>query len=74
MAHTTTGARAGFSISGLFRAIGASLYTALIRMAEARSRTQRFQHLQSLSDEELHQRGLTRERIAYHVFADSIWR
>jgi len=42
-------------------------------MGEAQSRTRQIQFLQSLTDEELRQRGLTRDRIVHHVFADSAW-
>lgn len=74
MAHTKAQTRVGFSIAGMLHTIGTSLNRTLIRLAEARSRSQRFQYLQSLSDEELMKRGLSRDRIAYYVFADSVWR
>lgn len=37
---------------------------------ERQSRMQEIDRLNAMSDEDLHRLGLTRERIAYHVFAD----
>lgn len=73
MAHSAHHASAGFSLSGLISSIGSSIYSFLISMAEAQSRVQQVEFLQSLSDEELSKRGLTRERIVHRVFADSVW-
>jgi hypothetical protein len=73
MAHTENQTHTGFSVHGLISSIGSSIYSALVRLAEARSRTDRIQFLQSLSDDELRKRGLTRDRIVQHVFAGSIW-
>lgn len=67
--HTTT----GFSLSGWIASIGSAIYSGLIQVAEARSRVRQVEYLHALSDEELAKRGLTRERIVHHVFADSIW-
>lgn len=73
MAHTENQPHSGFSVFGLFSTIGSSIYSALARLAEARSRTDQIQFLQSMSDEELRKRGLSRDRIVQHVFAGSIW-
>ena len=73
MAHSTTQTNSRFSLPGLIASIGSSIYSALISVAQAQSRVRQVEFLQSLSDEELKNRGLTRERIVHRVFADSIW-
>ncbi|NOC83582.1 DUF1127 domain-containing protein [Ruegeria sp. HKCCD6228] len=73
MAHSATQSHAGFSLPGLIASIGSSIYGALISVAEAQSRVRQVEFLQSLSDEELKKRGLSRERIVHRVFSDSIW-
>ena len=67
--HTST----GFSVPGLIVSIVSSIYSTLIRVAEAQSRIRQIEFLQSLSDEELQKRGLRREQIVHQVFANSIW-
>ena len=67
--HTST----GFSVPGLIVSIVSSIYSTLIRVAEAQSRIRQIEFLQSLSDEELQKRGLRREQIVHRVFANSIW-
>lgn len=42
----------------------------LVQIAENNSRLKQVEFLQSLSDEELARRGLTRDRIPMHVFSD----
>ena len=69
MAQSATQTNARFSLPGLI----ASIYSTLISVAQAQSRVRQVEFLQSLSDEELKNRGLTRERIVHRVFADSIW-
>lgn len=71
MAHSATHAR--FSLPALIASIGSSIYSTLISVAEAQSRVRQVNHLQSLSDDELKKRGLTRDQIVHRVFADSIW-
>ncbi|WP_299668746.1 hypothetical protein [uncultured Ruegeria sp.] len=73
MAHSATHSHARFSLPGLVASIGSSIYGALISVAEAQSRVRQVEFLQSLSDEELKKRGLSRERIVHRVFSDSIW-
>ena len=73
MAHSATQTNTRFSLAGLIVSIGSSIYSALISVAEAQSRVRQVEFLQSLSDEELKNRGLTRERIVHRVFSDSIW-
>ncbi len=74
MADTTLNTRSGISLSGLFRTVGESLFAGLCAMGEARSRSRQLNFYASLSDEELKERGLTRDGIVQHVFAGSIWR
>ncbi|WP_420584767.1 hypothetical protein [Ruegeria sp.] len=73
MAHSATQTNSRYSLPGLIASIGSSIYSALISVAQAQSRVRQVEFLQSLSDEELKNRGLTRERIVHRVFADSIW-
>lgn len=72
MAHTTSQPSAGFSLSRPFVAIAHGLGAWIERVAEANSRQDEIQYLQSLSDDELSKRGIKRDRIVYHVFADRI--
>jgi len=72
MAHISTQPTAGFSILRPLSAIGHGLMAWMERIAVAISRLEEINHLQSLSDEELAERGIERERIVYHVFADRI--
>ncbi|MGD9861628.1 MAG: hypothetical protein AB7S99_00295 [Pseudodonghicola sp.] len=72
MAHTTSQPSAVFSITRPFVAFGHALGSWIERIAEANSRQDEIQYLQSLSDEELAKRGIKRDRIVYHVFADRI--
>ncbi|WP_170790649.1 DUF1127 domain-containing protein [Ruegeria lacuscaerulensis] len=73
MAHSATHTPARVSLSGLIASTTSRIYLALIRVAEAQTRVRQVEFLQSLSDEELRKRGLTRDRIVHRVFADSIW-
>ncbi|MEX0278977.1 MAG: DUF1127 domain-containing protein [Ruegeria sp.] len=72
MAHSVQHTQTGFSVFGLLRSVGSSIFSALISLAEAQSRVRKIQYLQSLSDQELAERGIKRERIVHHVFADSM--
>ncbi|WP_171236407.1 DUF1127 domain-containing protein [Ruegeria sp. HKCCA6837] len=73
MANSATQTHARISLRGLIASIGSSIFSVLMSVAAAQSRVRQVNHLQSLSDEELKNRGLTRERIVHQVFADSIW-
>ena len=73
MANSATHTSVRFSLPGLFTSVGSSIFSALFSIAEAQSRVRQVNFLQSLSDEELKRRGLTRERIVHRVFADSVW-
>ncbi|MEX0350586.1 MAG: hypothetical protein AB3N15_14290 [Paracoccaceae bacterium] len=74
MAQSTLQERPGFSVSELLGRIGSSIYAVLVNLAEARSHAKEIQFLQSLSDNELKRRGLSRDRIVHHIFAGSVWR
>lgn len=74
MAHSTTNPRTGFSIAGVLRSVGEAFYNGMTALAEARSRSKQIEFLQSLSDEDLKKRGISRDQIVYHVFSDSVWR
>lgn len=64
---TTTGHQS--LIGRTFAALGALF----VEYAEVRSRQGTIAALQQLSDEELAERGLTREGIVRHVFADKFY-
>ncbi len=70
MAHITTHSHAGFSILRPFVAFGHGVVNWMERIAVANSRIDQIQSLQALSDEELAKRGIERDKIVYHVFAD----
>lgn len=73
MAHISTQPHAGSSILRPFVTFGHRFVVWMERIAHANSRIDEIRHLQSLSDEELAERGITdREDIVYHVFADRI--
>jgi hypothetical protein len=60
---------------GLFAGIAAvfgKIGNGLIRLAESNQRVQRVQRLMDMSDDQLAKRGLKREDIVRHVFADSM--
>ncbi|WOI55731.1 DUF1127 domain-containing protein [Palleronia sp. LCG004] len=56
----------GQTVSAFFSAIGHGL----IAMGENSSRYRRLQALNAMTDEQLAQRGLKRENLVRHVFAD----
>ncbi|MDX2484365.1 MAG: hypothetical protein QNK42_11975 [Pseudodonghicola sp.] len=72
MAHITTHSNAGISILRPFVAFGHGLMNWMERIAVANSRIDQIQSLQALSDEELAKRGIERDKIVHHVFADRI--
>ncbi len=72
MANITTnaqGSNGGFSLRGVFRAIGETLIT----LTEANSRVRRAEALHALTDDELAAKGLRREDIARYVFRDMFY-
>ncbi len=70
MAHTLKITQTGISIGGLLSSIGEYIFSAMMKVAEANSRSKEIEFLRALSDEDLAKRGLTRDRIVQHVFAD----
>ncbi|WP_050929251.1 leucyl-tRNA synthetase [Aestuariivita boseongensis] len=72
MANITTNTNSaawGFSLGGVFRAMG----EALVTLSETNSRVRRVEALQALSDDQLAAKGLKREDIARHVFGDMFY-
>lgn len=69
MANIDITPSASFSLLRTLAAPFVALGNAMIRIAEANSQLHQAQFLQSLSDEELTNRGLTRDDIVRHVFA-----
>ena len=45
----------------------------LIGVGESNARVRKLEHLHSLSDEQLAEKGLTREEIVRHVFAGQLY-
>ncbi|GHG92512.1 hypothetical protein [Pseudodonghicola xiamenensis] len=72
MAHTTSQPSAGFSFTRPIVALGHGIWAWMERVAEANSRQDQVKFLQSLSDKELAARGIRRDRIVEHVFADRL--
>ncbi|MEC7763052.1 MAG: DUF1127 domain-containing protein [Pseudomonadota bacterium] len=72
MAYTATNNELAASHPVFARVLGAlkSFGTAYV---EARSRQAEIAALESLTDEELSERGLTRDTIVRHVFADTYY-
>ncbi len=73
MALTTTHQQTAISVSRVLFSVPKAIYQGLMLLSVARSRVQKLEYLQSLSDEDLKKKGLTREQIVYHVFADTGW-
>lgn len=57
----------------LFARATSAIGSYLVRYVEMRSRYTEVQALEQLSDKELAARGLTRESIVRHVFADRLY-
>ncbi|WP_370230108.1 DUF1127 domain-containing protein [Cognatishimia sp.] len=72
MANIDITPRASGSLLSILAAPFVAIGTAMVRISEANSQLKRAQFLQSLSDEELASRGLTRDEIVRHVFAGHI--
>ncbi|MEL6608638.1 MAG: DUF1127 domain-containing protein [Pseudomonadota bacterium] len=49
-----------------------AFWNGLVALGEAGARTEEIKYWQSLSDEQLAERGLTRDQIVRHVFRDRI--
>lgn len=61
------------SIRGRFEALLARIGQSMNTYIETRSRAAQIEALESKSDAELAQMGITRDRIVQHVFRDMIW-
>lgn len=72
MAHTATNTSFADTKSVLSR-LFASLKAVAVTYVEARSRQAEISALEALSDEELAKRGIRREDIVRHVFADCVY-
>lgn len=62
-------------LAGFFRALGemsVTLGNGLCCLAEARSRRDRIERLQALSDAQLRVLGLRRDQVVAHVFRDRL--
>ena len=59
-------------VAGKLQRIGSAILAAFDMYAEAVSRKNEISFLNSLTDEELAARGLTRDRIVHHVFRDRL--
>ena len=70
MAQVAIQSKPGLSIGQVLRSIGSAVYSGMQKVAEANSRSHKIEFLQSLSDAELKRRGIAREDIVRHVFAD----
>jgi len=72
MAYTST-IPAGISIRSLLALPFVTIGKALVAIGEANDRSRKVQTLMALSDAELAERGLTRDNIVRHVFADAYY-
>ncbi|GAA4225626.1 DUF1127 domain-containing protein [Sagittula sp. NFXS13] len=70
MAHIThDAARSGNFFADFFN----GLLDGMARIAESGHRMKEIERLQAMSDADLAKRGLTRDRIAHHVFRDVLY-
>lgn len=74
MAHVANANQSGSRflniVSGWFASWFSLLWNAAHNQAAFESRMRQMRKLESLSDEELAKMGISRDRIAYHVFRD----
>ncbi|MDU8926058.1 DUF1127 domain-containing protein [Alisedimentitalea sp. MJ-SS2] len=56
-----------------FRRVLASIARGMSRYADANARRKQIEALESMTDEQLAQLGLTRDRIVRHVFRDQLY-
>lgn len=73
MAHYSTEHAAFGPASNPISRFFATLGNALVLMSTANARVRQVERLQSLSNEQLAERGIRREDIARHVFRDLYW-
>lgn len=70
MAHFANPIQSGSGFRNAVSAFFASLWNATRIQAELNGRMQQMRTLEAMSDAELKTRGITRDRIAHHVFRD----
>jgi len=68
MAYVTT--QHAETAHGVFSRLGTVFFNAMVRIAERNPRYRKVQALSAMTDEQLAARGLKREDIVRHVFAD----
>ncbi len=73
MAHYSTEHAAFGPVSNPISRFFATIGNALVLMSTANARVRQVEQLQSLSNEQLAERGIRREDIARHVFRDLYW-
>ncbi len=73
MANTTVNMSARLSDAAPIRNPFAAIFKALVYIAENNPQMKQVQALAELSDEQLAKRGLERQDIVRHVFADRYW-
>lgn len=69
---TVATTHSGLSVSSVLKPF-VGLGRFLVRLGEANSRVQAMRTLMDMSDDELKARGLKREDIVHHVFADKYY-
>ena len=73
MAHTQTNSTfSGSDLLGKLFVPFAALWRGMIAVAQANSRVKEIEALSKLSDKQLAKRGIRREDIVHHVFADRL--
>ncbi|MDC0738130.1 DUF1127 domain-containing protein [Cognatishimia sp. SS12] len=72
MTQVTLNARPEFSFLRSLTNVFAAIGDFLVQLSEASNRAKQVQYLNSLTDEDLAKRGLTREDIVRHVFSDKL--
>lgn len=77
MAHLTIDTGVPVASTNGIRTNAAAFWTGLKNAfwanLDAQARLDKVRRLQAMSDAQLAQMGLTRDRIAYHVFRDRFW-
>ncbi|MEX5578392.1 hypothetical protein [Pseudophaeobacter sp. A-200-2] len=69
-AQHTTASASGKSVLAILAAPFVAFGRVMIALGEANTRSQKVQRLMAMSDAELAERGLTRDKIVHHVFSD----
>ncbi|MEL6916016.1 MAG: DUF1127 domain-containing protein [Pseudomonadota bacterium] len=61
---------AGRSVASALRTLGTAVTDGLVKFGRAQARSAEIEYYMAMTDEELAQRGLTRETAVRHVFRD----